>query len=243
MSGQVADRLVEGSASGSRIMEVGDERGTIADQALSLIRRTFPARDRDPIEQIAMEIGEKRMGLLTSSDFHLFTLLDESARVVGVASGVYLGGVNQGFVTYLAVEEGFRERRAGTRLRNVLVDAFRHDAANFDWRGLAAVVGEVRLDNPWLRRLVSDRAVLPLDLRYYRPSQELDEAAARWVLYRQPVEDDRAELPTGEVRQLLYAIWRRAYRVRWPLEREGFHRMLNELEGRTHVGAHQALAV
>ena len=50
--------------------------------------------------------------------------------------------------------------------------------------------------------------------------------------------DRRPEPPAADVRQLLYAIWRRAYRVRWPLEYPAFTEMLAELEGQEWVGAH-----
>jgi GNAT superfamily N-acetyltransferase len=222
-----------------RIVEIEDERGPIAAQALGLIEKAFPPSERQPVQQIAMEISEKRLGLLTSYDFHLFAAVDaEADQVMAVSSGVYLGGVNSGFVTYLAVEKAYRAKRLGRTLRMALVDAFRRDAKSLNWPDLAAVVGEVRRQSPWLRRLVRDRGVTPLDLDYYHPGEDPSEVPSPWVLYRQPVADHREELPTTEVRQLLYAIWRRAYRVRWPLEREGFHVMLAELEGKPTVGAH-----
>lgn len=223
------------------IVEVLDERTVTADGALDLIRRAFPPRERQPIEQIAMEITEKRLGLLTSYDFHLLAAVSPEQEVMAVVSGVYLGGVNTGFVTYLAVDAEHRQRRLGRRLRVALVDAFRRDAVLLDWPDLAAVVGEVRLDSPWLHRLVRDRAVLPLDLTYYHPGEDPDQPDAEWILYRQPIADSRPNLPAVEVRQLLYAIWRRAYRVRWPLERHGFTAMLREMEGREVVGAHPAV--
>lgn len=224
-----------------RLVEVLDERDAIAERALGLIERAFPPRERQPIAQIAMEIAEKRLGLLTSYDFHLIAAVSDGDEVMAVVSGVYLGGVNTGFVTYLAVDRAHRARRVGRGLRTALIDAFRRDARALEWPDLAAVVGEVRLDSPWLQRLVRDRAVLPLDLTYFHPGEDPSSPDAEWILYRQPVADERSELPVGEVRQLLYAIWRRAYRVRWPLERVGFQAMLSELAGRTHVGPHAAV--
>lgn len=221
-----------------RIVEVDDERVVLAARALALIRRTFPARERQPIEQISMEIGEKRLGLLTTYDFHMFAAVNEDDEVMAVASGVYLGGVNVGFVTYLAVDEAHRERKLGRSIRRALVDAFDHDARALDWAELSAVVGEVRYESPWLRRLVRERSVIPLHLDYLHPGENPAEPTARWILYRQTLADTREALPVLEVRRLLYAIWRRAYRVRWPLEREGFHAMLRELEGRETVGPH-----
>jgi ribosomal protein S18 acetylase RimI-like enzyme len=229
-------------AAAPRLVEILDERGPIAAQALELIEATFPVRERQPSEQIAMEIAEKRLDLLTMYDFHLFAAVSEEEEVLAIASGVYLGGVNTGFVTYLAVREGYRRLRLGRRLRVALVEAFRADARTAQEPDLAAVVGEVRLESPWLRRLVREREVLPLDLAYFHPGQDPTGARTRWVLYRQPIVDHREAMPVRDVRQLLYAVWRRAYRVRWPLEREGFRRMLEELEGRTLVGMHTEFA-
>ena len=58
--------------SSDEIVEVLDERTPLAQQGLELIERVFPPYDRQPVDQIGMEIAEKRMGLLTSYDFHLF---------------------------------------------------------------------------------------------------------------------------------------------------------------------------
>lgn len=221
-----------------RIVEVQDEREPLAREALELIREAFPPHDRQPLEQIGMEIGEKRLELLTSYDFHLFAALSEADRIMAVSAGVYLGGVNAGFVTYLAVRPEYRARHLGRRMRVRLIEAFREDALLLEWGELAWVVGEVRLENPWLRRLVRERAAVPFDLTYYHPGVAPGDQRERWVLYRQPVGDFRSELPTAEVKQLLYAIWRRAYRIRWPLESDGFVDMLAQLEGRSVVGPH-----
>ena len=225
-------------APAARIVEIDDERTPLAQEALRLLEDAFLPQERQPLEQIAMEIAEKRLGLLTSYDFHLFAAEAEDGRVTGISAGVYLGGVNAGFVTYLAVRPETQGQQLGRQMRVRLVDAFREDARRLDWEELHGVVGEIRLENPWLRRLVRDRGALPLDLTYYHPGVVPGDPAERWVLYRQPIGDFRPALPADEVRQLLYAIWRRAYRVRWPLERKGFLEMLQQLENRPMVGPH-----
>lgn len=220
------------------IVEVDDERHELARQALDLIGESFAPSERQPLDQIGMEIAEKRLGLLTSYDFHLFAAVTETGTVAAVATGVYLGGVNAGFVTYLAVRPEYRSRELGRRMRVTLVEAFRADARALDWGELAWVVGEVRFESPWLQRLVRERAAIPFDLTYYHPGVNPGEAGEHWILYRQPVGDARPSLPAQEVAQLLYAIWRRAYRVRWPLQLEAFRAMLQDLEGRALVGPH-----
>jgi GNAT superfamily N-acetyltransferase len=226
-------------AQGERIVEIEDERDPLAEQALALIGEAFPPHDRQPLSEIGMEIAEKRLALLTSYDFHLFTAVSERGDAMAVSAGVYLGGVNAGFVTYLAVRPEYRARQLGRRMRVRLVEAFREDARNLEWDDLAWVVGEVRLQNPWLRRLVRDQGAVPFDLAYYHPGvRPGGQTSEMWTLYRQPVGDAREELPAEQVKQLLFAIWRRAYRVRYPLEREGFLAMLAELEGRAVVGVH-----
>ena len=238
MSASPDEEVAPGPRRGARIVEIEDERGRLAAEALRLIERAFAPQERQPVEQIAMEIEEKRLGLLTSYDFHLFVAVDPGRRVVAVASGVYLGGVNTGFITYLAVRRRARGERLGRRMRTALINAFRSDARILDWSNLDAVVGEVRTESPWLQRLVRDRAVVPLDLTYYHPGIEPGEGATRWTLYRQKFADEREALPVDEVRKLLYAIWRRAYRVQWPLRRDAFRDMLDQLEGRDRVGSH-----
>lgn len=228
--------------SSGRIVEIQDEREPVAREALGLIRDSFPPHERQPLDQIAMELEEKRLGLLTALDFHLFGAISESGRAMAVSAGVYLGGINAGFVTYLAVRPGNRGQQLGRRMRVRLIEAFRADARAAGREELAWVVGEVRLENPWLRRLVRERSVIPFDLTYLHPGVKPGELEEIWVLYRQPIGDARGELPVDEVRKLLYAIWRRAYRVRWPLERPGFRAMLAELDGRLTVGAHPEVA-
>jgi len=241
------------------VVEVLDERTTTAQRALGLIMDTFPAHERQPLAELRSEIAEKRLGLLAAYDFHLFAVFDDATgaggpggdaepgahvgvraggRVAASAIGVYLEGVNAGFINYLAVRPALRGRGLGRALRRRLVGQLRADARHAGFDDLAWVIGEVRPDNDWLRRLVREKSAIPFDLTYYHPAPVPGVADERFVLYRQPVGDARVALPTELVRQLLYAVYRRAYRVSYPLERPAFREMLAELEGRKVVGGH-----
>lgn len=221
-----------------RVLEVADEREPLAEAALALIGEVFRPPERQPLAELRSEVEEKRRGLLQPFDFHLLAAVAPEGGVVGVISGVYLAGVNAGFVTYLAVHAAARGRGVGRRARRALVEALRADARRAGQAELAWVLGEVRSDSAWIRRLVRTRGAIPFDLTYYHPGMRLDPAAPGYVLYREPIGDARRELPAAEVGRVLYAVWRRGYRVRYPLERETFRAMLAELEGRATIGAH-----
>ncbi|MEJ2218586.1 MAG: GNAT family N-acetyltransferase [Gemmatimonadota bacterium] len=234
-----------------RVVEVLDEREPTAQSALGLIVDTFPARECQPLAELRSELAEKRLGLLAAYDFHLLAALgrDDDApdaddvvpggdRVVASAIAVYLEGVNAGFINYLAVRPSLRGQGLGRALRRRLVEQLRADARDAEFDDLAWVIGEVRPDNEWLRRLVREKSAIPFDLTYYHPAPVPGAADERFVLYRQPVGDAREELPSDLVQQLLYAVYRRAYRVSYPLERPAFREMLAELAARDRVGAH-----
>lgn len=221
-----------------RITEVMDERGTLAQGALGLISDSFPPYDRHPMSELRSELAEKRLRLLSPFDYHLFALTSGEDRVIAAVSGVYLAGINAGFVAYLAVDTAFRGQRLGRVVRARLVEEFRADARRNGRDELAWVMGEVRTDSPWLRSLVRNGGAVPFDLTYYHPGMVPGVSPDRYTLYREPIGDRRRTLPSEEVRQTVYSIWRRAYRVCYPLERDAFRAMIAELEQKTSVGMH-----
>jgi GNAT superfamily N-acetyltransferase len=217
-------------------VEIVDEEDPLASDSLLVIEEMFNRQDRQALSELRSEIAEKRLGLLAGYDFHLITVPTPEGEAAATVAGVYLQGVNAGFVTSLASRPRHQGRRLARRLRNALVECFREDARREEYHDLNWVLGEVRSASPWLRRLVRHRGAIPFDLEYFHPGMAPDGSGEAYTLYRQPVGDRRAELPVSEVKQILYAIWRRAYRVRYPLERPGFRRMLSQLEGRETVG-------
>lgn len=227
-----------GDVPGGRVIEITDERDALAEEALQLIADSFPPHDRHPTYMLRGEIEEKRRGVLLDHNYHLLAMLGTDERPAAVVAGRYLAGLNAGFITYLATRPEYRGRKLGRQIRSALVEAFREDARGMDEEDLAWVLGEVRLESPWLRTLVREGRAIPFDLTYYHPGMEPDDPTERYVLYRQPILDPRPMLPAEEVRQILYVIWRRAYRVSYPLQRPAFRAMIEELEGREAVGAH-----
>jgi GNAT superfamily N-acetyltransferase len=222
-----------------QIVEVTDERTPMADAALGLIGELFDPRDRQPLSELRMEIAEKRLSLLAAYDCHCFAAADDQGSVAGMAMGVYLAGVNAGFVSYLAARPEYRGQQLGHLLRGRLVEALRRNARLAGQNDLAWVLGEVRRGSPWLARLVRERGALPFDVEYFHPGIGPGAAGGRWVLYRQPVTDHRELLPAEEVRRVLFALYRRVYRIRYPLEHPGFAAMLVELAEQGSGGADQ----
>lgn len=222
------------------ILEIADEREPLADATLQLIGEAFELHDRQPLSELRIEIAEKRMGFV--SDFHLLAAVSRDRRVIGTVSGMYLEGANAGFVTYLAVDPDERGQQLAPALRTSLVEILRSDARRTGFGDLAWVVGEVRADSNWLRRLAGAREAVVFDLDYLRPGTDPEAGDPAFVLYRQSIGDVRETIPAPAVRQLLYAIYRRGYRVRHPLKNAAFRAMLAELEGRESVGTHPDFA-
>ena len=222
-----------------RVVRVDDERTPLARAAIELLQASIG--DVQPSDDLLSEVEECRRGFPSGGNYHLLAAVDEDERPAAVAAGVYLEAVRAGFITYLAVRPEMRNRQLGTRLRAELLECFREDARA---RGeeLAWSVGEVRRESAWLRSLVQGGGVIPFDLGYFHPWMPL-RAEGRYVLYREPAADTRAEIPAREVARLLFAIWRRAYRIRYPLQSETFCHMLRALEMRDRVGPHPGFAM
>lgn len=222
-----------------RLVDVVDERLPLAREALELIVQSI--WDVQPVEDLLTELEERRRGMPSGGDYHLLTYTDGRGKPVAAAAGVYLRGVNAGFITYLAVRQDQRGRQLGRSLRAHLVEALRREAKSVGQPDLAWVVGEVKRDSPWLQTLVREGRAIPFDLPYFHPWQSR-RTEGRYVLYREPVGDARPALPAEEVLRLLYAIYRRAYRIRFPLQNDAFGYMLGKLEGRDEIGADPTVA-
>lgn len=219
-----------------RILEVIDERSREAEEALGLIHEYFPRSDRHALSELRSEIAEKRHRLLEPFDFHQLVAMDGEEKVGATCAGVYLAGVNAGFITYLVVDRQYRNRQLGRRLRQSLVEAFKANALAAGYEELNWVLGEVRINSPWLMTLVRTGTVIPFDLEYFHPGLQPGTSDKRFVLYREIFADVRKIIPVDETARILYAIYRRAYRVRYPLERENFKAMIDQLEGRGGIG-------
>lgn len=218
-----------------RISAISSVRDPLFRRAFSLYSSIFPPSERIGREYFRNLFEEKRLGLLTPFNFH-FLVAHQGHRVAGFISGTYLAIANLGFVGYLAVRPSDAGRLVGSRLRQRLVQLVQRDALAAGHSGLRGMMGEVEEGNPWLERMCR-RGALALDLHYFQPSTD-GTAVVPLVLYLQPASGRKVRsLPASALRRVLYAIYRRLYRIRFPLRQPEFRRMLRELEGRARVGA------
>lgn len=205
-------------------------------RAYSILQRTFPTSELVRAAEFLRAMTEKATGAWHDLIWHMI-VGERGSFLEGVATGTYLASINVGFVGYLAVDQEHRSQGIGDRLRQSLVELFDGDAWHMHGRRLEAVVGEIEPDNPWLTRLVRDHGAIPLDVPYAQPPLRPGEPEVPLVLYYQPLTSRRRALPVEEVRQLLYGIWHRAYRVVNPFEHPTFRAMIRGLAGREVIGA------
>lgn len=222
-----------------RVVAVDDEREPLAAEALELIATSIG--DVQPVNDLLSEIEERRRGMPSGGDAHLLATVDDDGRAAAAAAGIYLEGVNAGFITYLAVRRDLRGRLLGRGLRAHLVESIRAEARRKHGADPAWIVGEVRSGSPWLQTLVGAGQAIPFGFPYFHPWMPR-RSEGRYVLYREPLADGRTELPAQEVVRLVYAIWRRAYRIRFPLQSDTFCYMLDRLESVGTIGAHPDFA-
>ncbi len=200
-----------------------------------LVRRTFHSNKLVGIHEWRDSLREKEAGLWSDIRWHL-VVAEMAGRVVGVASGMYLGNINIGVVGYLAVGARARGLGVGSKLRARLRASFHRDARRIAAKPLEAVIGEVRRDNPWLRSLVRNERVLALDFRYLQPKLRPGDKPVSLVLYYEGIARPIRRLASARLRTILYTTWRRIYRIARPLAHAEFRLMLQDLEGRASIG-------
>lgn len=217
-----------------RISPVASADDALFCRAFTLYCSLFPPGERIGREYFRNLFEEKRLGLLTPFNFH-FLVAHEGERVVGFISGTYLAIANLGFVGYLAVRPSVAGRSVGSRLRHRLVRLAQADALAAGHPGLRGMLGEVEAANPWLERM-QRRGALALDFEYFQPSTD-GTAVVPLVLYLQPTSGRKLySLPASTLRRILYSIYRRLYRIRFPLKQPEFRKMIKQLEGRVRIG-------
>lgn len=205
-------------------------------RSYALLRRTFPPSELVKTSEFLRTFRERAAGVWTDFLWHM-VVGERGKTLLGCATGSYIGSLNVGLIGYLAVGTRLRSKGLGLRLRDRLRQAFEAGARRLHGHGLDGIIGEVEPDNPWLGHLVRYYGAIPLDLVYFQPPVRPAEPEVPLVLYYQPLRRARRRLPVAEVRKILYAIWRRSYRVTSPLEDPRFRRMLAALEGRRWIGA------
>ncbi|HSE66238.1 MAG TPA: GNAT family N-acetyltransferase [Gemmatimonadales bacterium] len=218
----------------TRIREVLATRDPAFRPAHRLLAASLPAGEVVSIREWRHTLAERSAGVWTDQCWHLL-VAERGGRVLGMTSGTYLGSHNVGMIGYLVLHPSLRKQGIGPRLRNRLRTCFERDARATRGEPLTAIVGEVDAANPWLLNLMRRAGALALDFPYYQPSLRAEDPPSPLVLYYQPLTRPRRFLPVDEVRRLIYAIWRRLYRIAKPLQRPAFRLMLRSLRGRRRV--------
>lgn len=217
-----------------RIAIVESARSPLFHASYALYRRVFPKDEQMPKRYFTEHLTEAKLGISKPYNFHYLVGL-VGDRVVGFGCCTYLPIVNMGFIDYLAVDSGAKGQGVGTFLREKLVESLREDARSLGLQDLVAVLGETREESPWLRRLLC-KGAFALDIDYLQPPLEDHKNPVPLVLYVEPIAQKFDSLPADELRQVLYTLYRRLYRMQYPLQDPNFRYMLKQLKKRDRVG-------
>lgn len=178
---------------------------------------------------------ERQAQLWTDLRWHL-VVAETGSRGLRVATDWYLGNLNAGVIGYLGVARWARGLGLGPRLLGRFVSLFQRAARRVLRRPLQGVIGEIARVNPWLATLLKRTNVVALDFPYLQPSLWHSESPVPLVLYPESLHRVRRGLPAQRVRQALYTIWRRIYRMRGPRADAAFRQMFDAPADRTFVG-------
>ncbi len=198
--------------------------------AYKLLKQSFPASELIKLADWVARFAWRAAGRVTGLLWHVL-VVEQGKLLRGVVTGAYLTAVNIGFIGYLAVDRTLRSQGVGHLLRSRLLDLFQRDARRRHIDGIDAIVGEVEAENPWLAKLVKEHGAIALDIPYYQPSVRPGTEPVPLVLYYQPLRRIRESLPAGEVVDLLYNIWRHAYKIARPWQDPLFREMLDAIAG------------
>ncbi len=218
-----------------RIREITDAKDPALTAAYALLKRNFHADERVAISEWRSSLREKADRVHSDLAWHLL-VAEQDGVVVGLNSGTYIGSINLGMIGYLAIAAGARSNGLGSRLRSRLRTRFERDALTLRGEPLGGIMGEVSLTNPWLRSLARRPHVLVLDFPYYQPSLAPGDAPSPFVLYLEQLQHVRTRVPTTELRRILFAVWRRVYRIVRPLDRPAFRAMMRNIDTRRTIG-------
>lgn len=204
-------------------------------KAFRVLKHSLPTTELVRLADFVSSVAARAAGFWADLLWHVI-VQERGKFLTGVVTGAYLTAINVGFVGYLAVDRTLRGVGIGQTLRDRLLDVFQRDARRRHHEAVAAIVGEVEPDNPWLAKLVREKGALALDIPYYQPPIRPGAEAVPLVLYYQPLGERRESLPAAEVGALLYQIWRHAYQVVRPWQDPLFAEMLEAVAGREEIG-------
>jgi len=166
-----------------RIREITDPRDVALTSAYRLLSKSFSPGERVDKRDWVGSLRENAEHVLSDVAWHLIIAEDADGTVLGLVSGTYLGNVNVGVIGYLAIAAEKRAGGLGSRLRAQLRRTCERDALRITGKPLAAMIGEVSPDNPWLHRLRTREGVLVLDLPYFQPRLRESDLPTPFALY------------------------------------------------------------
>ncbi|HSV85392.1 MAG TPA: GNAT family N-acetyltransferase [Levilinea sp.] len=111
------------------LLELAEANNAIVSQALALYRSSFPAAEREPVENILDSISQR--GRAAPSDgyvAHFFTAVQDG-RVLGLAFYGYYRASRLGILYYLAVQPDLRGQGTGAWLFQRILAQLPQDAA------------------------------------------------------------------------------------------------------------------
>ncbi len=109
------------------IRELTDPADPAVRRAYTLLKQTFHRGERVALREWLGSLEESQTRLATDTAWHLL-VAEQGTKVVGLASGTYLGNVNVGVIGYLAMVPEVRSQGIGSRLRTRLRARFARDA-------------------------------------------------------------------------------------------------------------------
>jgi ribosomal protein S18 acetylase RimI-like enzyme len=166
-----------------------------------------------------------------------FLVAVQNGMVLGAAWVTYIVTSNIGFLWYIATSKEARGKGIGTLLRLKAIDSFNEDAKRTGRTKVKGVFGEIAKNSPWLKKLISEYSVIPLDIVYVSPRVGSVAASVdNYILYFQPF--PRSDVvPSKELYQMVYDIFKFGYWMNAPEKDPQVKQTLDSIKNKQFIGS------